>query len=589
MRGAVIAITLAAVGAAAPAHACQLIKAAELPVTMEGPYPFVPVKINGLETKLLVDSGAFFNTVDAESAKRAGLKGPYPGVSLMATGIGGDARLTIGRADTVMLADIPLKKVDFLIHQRPLTAFSAGLLGQNVLGALDVEYDLAHGVIRIFKPKGCGSRANLAYWSRPEDNLSVLPTRPTNVAEPHTRFSAKVNGVSVTAMLDSGAWSSLLSASAAARTGMRPDSPGARSEGLSGGIGRHMVEAWSAPFASISIGGEEVRNTRLRIAKHDASSFDLLLGADFLLSHRILVANSQNQIYFTYNGGPVFRFPDKPAEIAAATPSLPPEAGEAAKPDVDAATLGRQAAAHAARRDYASAIRNYSQALAAKPDDVELLRGRAQAYLATKQADRAAVDLDQALKLAPNHVLARLVRGGLRLKKKDVAGAQADFDAALQAAPHERYLPLSIANQYSDAGQIERAIGLYDSWIAAHPKDQRIAEAFNARCWTRIIWNRDLNLAIADCDAALRRARPNSATLNSRGMLRYRLGQFDAAIADFDASLRLQPNDAWSLYGRGLAKARKGPAGAGDADLKTAAALKPDLPEEAARYGLVPA
>ena len=33
----------------------------------------------------------------------------------------------------------------------------------------------------------------------------------------------------------------------------------------------------------------------------------MLLGADFLLAHRVLVAHSQRKIYFTYAGGPIFQ------------------------------------------------------------------------------------------------------------------------------------------------------------------------------------------------------------------------------------------------------------------------------------------
>jgi hypothetical protein len=33
----------------------------------------------------------------------------------------------------------------------------------------------------------------------------------------------------------------------------------------------------------------------------------MLLGVDFLRSHRVLVAHSQRRIYFTHNGGPVFQ------------------------------------------------------------------------------------------------------------------------------------------------------------------------------------------------------------------------------------------------------------------------------------------
>jgi hypothetical protein len=60
-----------------------------------------------------------------------------------------------------------------------------------------------------------------------------------------------------------------------------------------------------APFQSFRIGGEEIRNTRLRIGDTGLDDVDMLLGADFFLSHRIYVANSQNKVYFTYKGGPV--------------------------------------------------------------------------------------------------------------------------------------------------------------------------------------------------------------------------------------------------------------------------------------------
>jgi len=585
MRGGTIAIALAATAAAAPSHACELARIAELPVTMEGLRPLVPVKINDLETKLILDTGAFFSTVDASSAKRAGMKNTMPGFEVPTLGFGGSAILTAGRADTVMLADIPLKKVDFLIHQRPISPFAAGLLGQNVLRPFDVEYDLAHGAIRIFRPKGC-AKANLAYWAAGQ-NLSVLPIRPTDIAQPHTRFSVQINGVTVGAMLDSGVSSSTLDTSAAARAGVRADSPGAKSYGIGSGIGRSLVEGWSAPFDKVKIGDEEIHNTRLTVAKFGDLNFQFLLGADFLLSHRVLVSTSQRQIYFTYNGGPVFHLPD-PAVVATSARAAAPDPTAAPEAEIDAALLGRRAAASAARRDFPAAIRDYTAALVARPDDPELLRGRALAYLATKQKDPAARDLDRALKLDPGHVQSLLARGRVRLAQKDLAGAQADFEAALKGAPHELYLPLSVADQYARADAAERAIALYDAWIAAHPKDNFIAQAFNGRCWARTIWNRQLDLAAADCEAALHKARPNSETLNSRGVLRLRLGQLDAAIADFDASLRLQPNLAWSLYGRGLAKTRKGPAGSGDADLKAAVALDPDLTEEAARYGLAP-
>jgi hypothetical protein len=43
-----------------------------------------------------------------------------------------------------------------------------------------------------------------------------------------------------------------------------------------------------------------------RISVDAASLSSMLLGGDFLRSHRVLVAHSQHRIYFTHNGGRVF-------------------------------------------------------------------------------------------------------------------------------------------------------------------------------------------------------------------------------------------------------------------------------------------
>jgi hypothetical protein len=54
------------------------------------------------------------------------------------------------------------------------------------------------------------------------------------------------------------------------------------------------------------LGDEEMRNVRLRFGDFSMDGGDMLLGADFFLSHRVYVANSQDKLYFTYNGGPPF-------------------------------------------------------------------------------------------------------------------------------------------------------------------------------------------------------------------------------------------------------------------------------------------
>jgi tetratricopeptide (TPR) repeat protein len=125
-----------------------------------------------------------------------------------------------------------------------------------------------------------------------------------------------------------------------------------------------------------------------------------------------------------------------------------------------------------------------------------------------------------------------------------------------------------------------------DKWIPAYPKDDRLAQALNARCWARARLGVELDKALADCDAALRILPGNPSFLDSRGLVHLRRGEFDRGASDYQAVLKLEPNNAWALFGRGWARLKKGDVQNGQADIKAATALRPKIAEEAAGRGL---
>lgn len=49
----------------------------------------------------------------------------------------------------------------------------------------------------------------------------------------------------------------------------------------------------------------------------------MLLGADFLRTHRVLIFNSQRRIYFTYGGGTTFQGVGAPGEAASSSKPTP--------------------------------------------------------------------------------------------------------------------------------------------------------------------------------------------------------------------------------------------------------------------------
>jgi len=135
--------------------------------------------------------------------------------------------------------------------------------------------------------------------------------------------TAYVNGVKIRVTFDTGAPQSVLSLKAAERAGVKIDADGVVDGGLTRGVGRNLVKSYIAPFDSFKFdNGEEIRHTHLRVADLNMDS-DMLLGADFFLSHRVFVANSQNKLYFTYNGGPVFDLMTASQSQAASQPTTP--------------------------------------------------------------------------------------------------------------------------------------------------------------------------------------------------------------------------------------------------------------------------
>jgi tetratricopeptide (TPR) repeat protein/predicted aspartyl protease len=585
---ALMSVTLLGAG---PAKAvCKIETMAELPVTMVGTKPTIHASINGHDAVFMVDTGAFFSTLTPAAAERFGLR-TQPILGLNVVGVGGEVDGRSTTVDTFKLANVPFRHVDFVVVAGTGEDV-VGVIGQNLLTGIDEEYDLANGVIRLLKPAGCPGNAVLTYWAKDGAN-EVDMIRPDSARSRAILAYAAANGQRLRVMFDSGAALSGMTLRAAARAGVTPATPGVVQVGGTSGIGPRIVRTWIAPFDSFALGGEEIRHTRLRIADFELNDHDMLLGADFFLSHRIYVSQDKRKIYFTYNGGPVFRLDEArtqqasvapPATAAAAAP--PPDPNSNAP--TDAAGFARRGAADFGRRDFAQALADFSRAIELEPQNPEPYFARARVRLASGERVLAMADLDDGLKLAPDNVEALVERGGLFLASKDLARGKADLDHAAQLKIDDPAWGLRIANLYEAHEMYDEAIAQLDRWIAANPKDELLPQAQNARCWARAMVRRDLDLALKDCDAAVHASPGGAAPLDSRGLVHLDRGELDRAIADYDAALRIQPKLAWSLYGRGLAELKKGLQAQGDADIAAATALAPRQIERAKRLGFAP-
>jgi tetratricopeptide (TPR) repeat protein len=549
------------------------------------------------------------------SAEKFKLTLTPPPNNMYMTGIGGSTSISVARVKyfslTGLMGGKVFSNVDFAVASSTAFRGADGIVGQNVIGTDDTEYDLANGVIRIFRTKECGDKS-LAYWAGSAP-VSVLTIDHRDAHSPHIRGSGTINGSKIRIVFDTGASMSLLSDKAAARAGIHPEQDDVVAAGSMSGIGKNTVEVSVARFDELDIGGEKIKNARLLIGDIDLRhNGDMLLGSDFFLSHRVYVSSRQSKLYFTYNGGRVFDLGVKsstastdasapatqaaPVSAAGAAPVL---AATTAKSDaasaaesassggLDAEGLRRRGSASTGRKDFTSAIADFDQAIKLEPANAENYYLRGHVHLLSRDGMLAAADLNQALQLKPDHVGALMDRGSLRLARSNVAGAREDFAAATKAQPSDPDLELRIAQDYVSARQFADAIEHYDRWIAAYPKDPHIPLALNGRCWSRAVSNVQLDMALADCNAAIKKT-TNSQLYDSRGVVWLRRGQFDKAIEDFNASLKLQPRNPMTLYGLGVAETRKGLQKEGDKNMQSAVAIAPNIAEFFKRNNLGP-
>ena len=605
---------------ASQAHAdqCQIRKFAEFPITMQNLKPLMTAKINDTEVRLIVDSGAFYSTLSAADAAALKLKTTAAPAWFYVRGVNGAASVSFTKVDSFTLAGATLHGIEFIVGGTDMGMNSVGLLGQNFLHLGDAEYDLGQGMVRLFQPENC-SKTTMAYWVKESESYSEMEITqepafgssglgsripPKKLQLSHTLGRAYINGISIHVMFDSGAATSILSTSAAARAGIKPDMPGAVRGGSTYGLGKSFIATYIVPVSSFKVGDEEIKNTKLRIGDIELAEADMLLGADFFLSHRIFVSNSQRKLYFTYNGGPVFnlstasRASKDPTADAAAPPT--PDASSTATATgtattttttEDAADLARRGAAFASRQELDQALTALTRACELAPENAGYAYQRGMLYWQLKQGDAAKVEFDRALSLSPDDLRTLVARAELTFRN-DKEGAAAALDHADLVAPKESDSRLQMAGVYQRLDRLPSAIAQLTLWIDAHGVDARLPSALNSRCFARAFDNVDLPLALKDCNAALGHAAKASIgyahVADSRALVYLRMGNYDKSISDYDASLKINPKNAWSLYGRGIDKLRKHDTTAGNDDLASATALSPKVADEFKTHGIVP-
>ncbi len=234
-------------------------------------------------------------------------------------------------------------------------------------------------------------------------------------------------------------------------------------------------------------------------------------------------------------------------------------------------------------KNRAEAVSEYDTMIAAKPTAwTYAMRAKAR-----PAADRqkALDDIDAAMKLEPQSTLPLRVRASLYEGDKAYDKALADLKAAQALDAKDVNVYGMRARIYFEMNKPDLALADIDAVKRDHAGE---AWVYNQSCWERGTHNTQLDVALADCDTVVKMAPTIGGYLDSRALVKYRLGKLDDALADYNAALALQPDIPGSLYVRGLIKLKKGDKAGGKADIAAAQKLQPKVADEFAGYGVKP-
>lgn len=327
-------LTAALLAAPAAQAGCQLRAVASLPMKEIGGRVFIPGAIGQHPVDFLVDLAAPTTLLQA-AARDFGITPDMLHAldheAVLGTG-GGD--VTLAGADqpipsTLVIQNMPLRIRGTVANLGERDAVA--ILGLDLLAQYDIEFDPVRKAINLFQSDGC-RQAWLGYWDKHAAhadmiaNITQHPNDPfyTDYNFPNIMLRATVDGRAIKAAFDSGEARTVLSLTAAHELGVeRRGDPQFRERDLWDG---READVWLASVGSVALGDETLTPAVLGVrgfhgwgtgpgmAMSRETGAEMILGADFLLTHRVLVSYSQNKVYFSPAEGQTF---------LGATPILP--------------------------------------------------------------------------------------------------------------------------------------------------------------------------------------------------------------------------------------------------------------------------
>jgi predicted aspartyl protease len=272
---------------AAQAHAaCSTQRVAVVPLTLWQNKLLLTVALNGSPEPMALDTGAGISVISTEAAGRLNIPHDFDHAADV-QGVGGaDSVLFIGQLDSLDVGGLRFSRMVTPIvtmaetdaSNRPL----AGLLGADILSRFAVDLDIRGGQMALWRDTGCDTEP--PPW---DENADAIPIELDDGH--HIQVPMTVDGVKLTAMLDTGAGGFVLTQRAGMRAGVTDDM--LESDPHVHGVGVNN-RAWSGSlhrFESVRFGTVHFSHVVAALTPSaNVSAYNALIGADGLIGMTLL-------------------------------------------------------------------------------------------------------------------------------------------------------------------------------------------------------------------------------------------------------------------------------------------------------------
>lgn len=293
----------------------------------------IPVSINGIPKLFLLDTGGGVSMINGGVADELRLGQRDSGVKML--DLYGHASQKYVSIEKFGVGRQTGEDIQLVVSPDPNfgqgTRF-VGLFSPDLMGRYDIEIDFGTYKMNYFSKDHCPGK--VVYW--PHQALAVLPF---TFQKNQIKIPVKVDGKDLTAIIDTGASNTTMTAEAARRIfDLSPESPGNIPLNTRG-----MVAAFGRVFSSLDFEGVAVTNphvviiprligskdrnngfrtdSRVKMVDDIDGAPDMLIGMDILKKLHLYIAFGEDRIFITEASAPSKRVlpPTGAATASAAT------------------------------------------------------------------------------------------------------------------------------------------------------------------------------------------------------------------------------------------------------------------------------